>query len=69
MEILINCKERKLNAAMLLDVEGNIKAEGLIRAIYLDAPKPYLELESGTKIILKTIKAVNGIYSPSLSQC
>lgn len=69
LEILINCKERKLNAAMLLDVKGNIKAEGLIRAIYWDAPKPYLELESGTKVILKTIKAVNGIFSPSLSEC
>lgn len=36
LEILINCKEQKINAAMLLDVKGMIRAEGLIRAIYLN---------------------------------
>lgn len=63
LEILINCKERKINAAMLLDVKGMIRAEGLISAIYLDVPKPYLELESGIKVIIKTIRAVNGFFS------
>lgn len=60
LEILINCKERKINASMFLDAKGMIRAEGLIRAIYLDVPKPYLELESGMKVIIKTIRVVNG---------
>jgi hypothetical protein len=47
---------------MLLDAKGMIRAEGLIRAIYLDVPKPYLELESGIKIIIKTIRAINGFF-------
>ncbi|GAO43036.1 hypothetical protein FPE01S_02_01410 [Flavihumibacter petaseus NBRC 106054] len=47
LDILIKCKERKVKASMLLDARGMIGAEGLIRAIYLDVPKPYLELESG----------------------
>lgn len=64
LEILINCKEQKINAAMLLDVKGMIRAEGLIRAIYLNVPKPYLELESGIKVIIKTIRAINGFFSP-----
>ena len=68
LDILINCKERKTNAAMLLDTKGMIRIEGLIRAIYLDVPKPYLELESGIKVIIKTIKAVNGSFSPSFSE-
>lgn len=68
LEILINCKERKVNAAMLLDVKGMIRAEGLIRAIHLDVPKPYLELESGIKVIIKTIRTVNGFFSPSFSE-
>ena len=68
LEILINCKERKINAAMFLDAKGVIRAEGLIRAIYLDVPKPYLELESGIKVIIKTIRAVNGFFSPSFSE-
>lgn len=64
LEILISCKERKRNAAMFLDAKGMIRIEGLISAIYLDVPKPYLELESGIKIIIKTIRAVNGFFSP-----
>lgn len=64
LEIFIYCKERKINASMLLDTKGMIRAEGLIRAIYLDAPKPYLELESGIKVVMKTIRAINGFFSP-----
>ncbi len=63
--ILINCKEQKRNAAMFLDAKGMIRVEGLIGAIYLDVPKPYLELESGIKVVIKTIRAVNGYFSPS----
>lgn len=64
LEIFINCKERKIKAAILLDAKGMIRAEGLIRAIYLDVPKPYLEFESGIKVVIKTIRAVNGFISP-----
>lgn len=64
LEIFIYCKERKINASMLLDTKGMIRAEGLIRAIYLDVPKPYLELESGIKVVMKTIRAINGFFSP-----
>ena len=64
LNILINYKERKINTAMFLDAKGTIRAEGLIKVIYLDVPKPYLELESGIKVILKTIRAVNGFFSP-----
>ena len=53
---------------MLLDAKGMFKAEGLIRAIYLDVPIPYLELESGIKVIIKTIRAVNGLYSPTFPE-
>lgn len=64
LEILKNCKERKISAAMFLDVKGMIRADGLIRVIYVDVPKPYLELESGIKVIIKTIRAVNGFFTP-----
>lgn len=49
---------------MFLDVKGMIRADGLIRVIYVDVPKPYLELESGIKVIIKTIRAVNGFFTP-----
>lgn len=67
LEILINYKDRKINAAMFLDAKGIIRAEGLIKAIYLDVPKPYLELESGIKVIINTIRAVNGYSLQSFS--
>lgn len=67
LEILINCKERKTIAVMFLDVNGMIRAEGLIKVIYLDDPNPYLVLESGTKVMLKTIRTLNGFFSPSFS--
>ena len=60
LEILINYKDRKINAAMFLDAKGIIRAEGLIKAIYLDVPKPYLEFDSGIKVIINTIRAING---------
>lgn len=69
LEILRNCKEQKIKAAMLLDSEGIARVEGLIKEIRLTSPNPYLELESGTKIVLKTIIAINGIFSPSYSEC
>ena len=45
---------------MFLDAKGIIRAEGLIKAIYLDVPKPYLEFDSGIKVIINTIRAING---------
>jgi len=69
LEILLNCKEQKTKAAMLLDAEGIVRVEGFIKEIHLTPPNPYLELESGTKVVLKTIIAINGIFSPSYSEC
>jgi hypothetical protein len=69
LEMLVNCRERNEKAAMLLDSDGMNRAEGLIKAIYPDAPKPYLKLVSGTRIDLETIVAVNGVFSPSFSEC
>lgn len=55
--------------AMLLDDNGLVRAEGLIEQIFSDAPEPYLEMQSGTKIVLRTITAVNGVFSSSYCEC
>ena len=65
LEILINHKQQKINALILLEPRGVISVEGLIRIIYLDVKRPYLELESGTKILLRTIRAVNEYLLPA----
>ncbi len=67
LEILISYKERKINTALFLDAKGMIRAEGMIKGIYSDVPKPYLELESGVKVRIKTIRAVNGYSVQSFS--
>jgi hypothetical protein len=69
IEILSNCMEAKTKVAMLLDNNGLIRAEGLIKAMKLNASQPYVELQSGLKIVLGTITAVNGIFIASYSEC
>jgi hypothetical protein len=61
--------EAKTKVAMLLDNNRLIRAEGLIKAIELNAAQPYGELQGGLKIVLDTITAVNGIFVASHSEC
>ncbi|MBL7738925.1 MAG: hypothetical protein JNK14_06870 [Chitinophagaceae bacterium] len=69
IDILSNCMEAKTKVAMLLDNNGLIRAEGLIKSIDLIAEKPYMEMQDGLKIALETITAVNGIFAASYSEC
>jgi hypothetical protein len=69
IEILSNCLEEKTKVAMLLDDNGLIRAEGLIKAMELNTAQPYVELQSGLKVVLDTITAVNGIFIASYSEC
>lgn len=61
--------EAKTKVAMLLDNNGLVRAEGLIKSIVLNAEKPYMEMVGGLKIVLETITAVNDIFVPSYSEC
>ncbi|ACT93458.1 hypothetical protein Dfer_2236 [Dyadobacter fermentans DSM 18053] len=69
LKILTGCKERNAKAEMIIDQNGLERAEGLIREIYPQSDEPYLELEDGTVIVLKTLVAVNGVFLPSYSEC
>lgn len=69
IDILSSCMETKTKVAMLLDNNGLVRAEGLIKSIDLNAEKPYMEMQGGLKIVLETITAVNGIFAPSYSEC
>jgi hypothetical protein len=69
IEILSNCLQDKTKVAMILDNNGLIRAEGLIKAMELNAVQPYVELQGGLKIVLGTIIAVNGIFVASYSEC
>jgi hypothetical protein len=54
---------------MLLDNNGLIRAEGLIKSINVEAAEPYIEMHGGLRIVLATITAVNGIFVASYSEC
>jgi hypothetical protein len=69
LSILSNCITSNSKVAMLLDDNGLVRAEGFIKQIFPDAPQPYLEMQSGTKIVLQSIAAVNGIFVSSFCEC
>ncbi len=61
-DMLQQSMQNNKKVAMLLDDHGLVRVEGFIRKIELNSERPYLELDSGIKIILQTIIAVNGIF-------
>jgi hypothetical protein len=69
IDILSNCMQAKTKVAMLLDNNGLIRAEGLIKEMQINAAQPYIEMQGGLKIVLGTITAVNGIFVASYSEC
>lgn len=69
MEMLTDIKNRGAKAELILDINGLERAQGLIQEIHADDPNPYIELTDGTKIVEKTIAALNGIFRPEYSGC
>ena len=69
INMLSNCMEAKTKVAMLLDNNGLIRAEGLIKSMEINVAQPYIEMQGGLKIVLGTITAVNGIFVASYSEC
>ncbi|WP_056279755.1 hypothetical protein [Dyadobacter sp. Leaf189] len=69
MEMLTDIKNRGAKAEMILDINGLERAEGVIEEIHADDPNPYIVLRDGTKIVEKTIAALNGMFRPEYSGC
>lgn len=69
LETLTQLKKDKLQASMLLDCKGLIRAEGIVTNIVSNVDQPYLVLQSGIKIDLSTLVAVNSIFLPEYSEC
>lgn len=69
IEMLTDIKNRGAKAEMILDINGLERAEGVIKEIHADDPKPYIELQDGRKIEEKTIAALNGLFRPEYSGC
>jgi hypothetical protein len=67
--LLSQCRQGHEKVAMLLDDGGLSRAEGFIKTINTNVPSPYIEMESGQKIEIATISAVNGIFASGYSEC
>lgn len=69
IDLLSNCMKAKTRVSMLLDNNGLIRAEGFIKSMEINEAQPYIEMQGGLKIVLRTITAVNGIFVASYSEC
>lgn len=69
LAVLENCRQSGAKAAMLLDVNGLVRAEGFVERIVTETNCPYVELTSGMKVAVHTISALNGIFCPAYSEC
>lgn len=54
---------------LLIDDEGLVRAEGIIKTISPDSASPVIELESGIKVEVRKIVAVNGLFLPEYGEC
>jgi hypothetical protein len=54
---------------LLIDDEGLMRAEGVIKALSTDSENPVIELEEGYKIAIRKIIAVNGVFLPEYGEC
>lgn len=69
VELLRQCMENNHPVSMLVDDHGISRIEGYVQQIELDSTIPWLALDNGAKVIIKNIKAVNGLFDPSYSEC
>jgi len=69
LEILRSCFQKKEKVSLLVDENGVERKEGFIKSIHEDAPLISIELSDGSRIVLKNIVAVNGVFRPEYGEC
>lgn len=67
--LLQELQQQKRKAAMLLDINGLERMEGLIATLDLEAAEPFVILEDGSKAELADIVAINGTFAPDYAGC
>jgi hypothetical protein len=67
--ILEECFSKNIKASLIVDDSGLERNQGKITSINFDSKEPYLALDNGSIILLKSIIAVNGVFLPSYSEC
>lgn len=69
LETLETSFQQKEKVRLLIDNNGMTRTEGFINAIHKNASGISIEMDNGSRIDLKTIIAVNGIFRPEYGEC
>lgn len=69
LQVLEDAQQAGSKVNLLLDDAGITRAEGIIISLDTNTPAPFIELNNGLKIALKSIVAVNGVFLPEYSEC
>lgn len=68
LEVLKDAFHSRTKVSLLFDDNGMARKEGLIKAISTNPPAS-IELENGTRIEVKKIIAINGLFLSDYSEC
>lgn len=69
LKILQASHQEKQKLNLIIDENGMSRREGFIKLINTNTALPFIELEDGTKIEMRSIIAVNGIFLPEYGEC
>ena len=67
--IIKDLQKSNMKASIIYDQNGMTRAEGIIASVNLIEKIPYFRYESGQKIALNSLIAVNGMFLPAYSEC
>jgi hypothetical protein len=68
-ELLKACYHSKAKVHLLVDDNGITRMEGFIVNMEYSVPDGYIEMDSGIKIPVKKVLAVNGTFLPEFGEC
>lgn len=69
LELLKTFYQSKQKVHLLVDEDGITREEGFIVNINDSVSPEQIEMDNGTKISLKKIIAINGVFLPEFGEC
>jgi hypothetical protein len=69
ISLLLEIQTAQKKANFLLDSNGMARAEGFVDKVVSKGTTSYVELKGGTKLAIKSIVAINGVFLPDYAEC
>lgn len=67
--LLEHFKKSDDSVSLLYDDNGLTRAKGFIKRIDAEAMEPFIVLNDDTKVMMKTIVGVNGVFKDDYTEC